>query len=160
MSIQLLLNLFIALLWTLLNDEWSGLNFLIGYLIGLGLLFIMRRFFASPFYLKKLFAMCKLVVILIRELILSSVFVIRQVLSPRMTFIPGVFSLETELEGEWEITVLALLLTLTPGSTVMEVSADGRILYIHAMDVPDAKLTVTKASRAFEKTIMEVTRDV
>ena len=160
MSIQLLLNIFIAFLWMLLNDEWSSLDFFIGYIIGLGLIFIMRRFFPTPYYLKKLWALVKFVVVVSRELILSSIFVIRLVVSPRLTFTPGIFSLETELEGDWEITVLSLLITLTPGSVVMEVSPDGKILYVHAIDIPDVKNTVIKSIHAFEKAIMGVTRNV
>ena len=41
----------------------------------------------------------------------------------------------------------------------MEVSPDGKILYVHAIDIPDAKRTVIKSINAFEKAIMEVTRD-
>jgi multicomponent Na+:H+ antiporter subunit E len=160
LSIQLVLNIFIAFLWMLLNDGWSSLDFLIGYIIGLGLIFIMRHFFPTPFYLRKLWAVVKFMVVVTRELILSSIFVIRLVVSPRLTFAPGIFSLETKLEGDWEITVLSLLITLTPGSVVMEVSPEGKILYVHAIDIPDAKRTVIKSIYAFEKAIMEVTRDV
>ncbi|MGI6685325.1 MAG: Na+/H+ antiporter subunit E [Bacillota bacterium] len=158
MSSQLLLNIFIAFLWMLLNDAWSSLTFLTGYLIGFILIFMMRRFFPTPFYLKKLWAMVKLILIFIRELILSSIYVLRQVISPRLTFRPGIFSLETKLESDWEITVLSLLITLTPGSVVMEVSPEGKFLYVHAMNIPDAK--VMNAMHAFEKAIMGVTRDV
>ncbi|MGI5891445.1 MAG: Na+/H+ antiporter subunit E [Bacillota bacterium] len=159
MSTQLLLNIFIAILWVLLNDAWSGLNFLVGYLLGLSIVFMMRRFFPTPFYLKKLLAMTKLLSVFIKELISSSIFVIRNVLKPCMTFTPGIFSLPTDLEGDWEITALSLLITLTPGSTVIEISPSG-YLYVHAMDIPQAEHTVIKAIKTFEKAIMEVTRDV
>ena len=76
-----------------------------------------------------------------------------------MDLAPGIFSLETHLDGDWEITALAMLITLTPGSVAMEVSPDGKILYVHAIDIPDAKRTVIKSINAFEKAIMEVTRD-
>ncbi|HHU85880.1 MAG: Na+/H+ antiporter subunit E [Pelotomaculaceae bacterium] len=159
MSIQLVLNISIAFLWMLLNDQWSSMNFLSGYIIGLALIFIMRRFFPTPFYLKKLLAMVKLLLVFLEELILSSIFVIQKVINPKMDFAPGIFSLETHMEGDWEITALAMLITLTPGSVAMEVSPDGKILYVHAIDIPDAKRTVIKSINAFEKAIMEVTRD-
>lgn len=158
MSNQLLLNIFIAFLWMLLNDAWSVLNFSIGYLVGLLLIFIMRRFFPTPFYLKKLWALVKLIMLFIKELLMSSIYVLKQVVSPQLTFTPGIFALETELSGDWEITALSLLITLTPGSVMMEVSPDGRVLYVHAMNIPDSQ--VKNAMHAFEKAIMEVTRDV
>lgn len=160
MSVQLLLNIFIACLWMLLNDSWSGLDFFIGYLVGLGLIFAMRRFLPSDFYVKRVGAIIKLLGLFFKELFLSSIFVIRQVLSPRMRFKPGIISLRTSLQGDWEITLLSLLITLTPGSVVMEIGEDGRCLYIHAMDIPEARHKLIKTIYAFEKAIMGVTRDV
>lgn len=159
MSLQLLVNIFIAFLWTLFTDKWSSLTFLVGYLIGLGVVFIMRRFFPTPFYLNKVLAIMKFVYVLIREMISSGIFIMRQVVSPRVTFIPGIFSVKTKLKGNVEITILSLLITLTPGSVVMEISEDD-VLYIHAMDISDAKSMILKSIRSFEKAIMEVTRDV
>lgn len=159
MSSQLLLNIFIALLWMLLHDKWSSLSFTIGYMVGLMLVFMMRRFFPTPFYLQKVWAMVKLIAIFIRELIYSSIFVIKLVISPQINFTPGIFSLETKLKSDWEITLVSLLITLTPGSAVVEVSPDGRFLYVHAMDISDTENLVLKTIHIFEKAIMEVTRD-
>lgn len=160
MPVQLLLNIFIAFLWMSLNNQWSGLHFIVGYLVGLFLIFIMRRFYDSPFYLKKFFAMLKLLWVITRELISSTVFVIKLVISPKMSFEPGIFALETQLRGNWEVTTLSLLITLTPGSVVMDIAPQGNLLYIHAMSIPEAERTVIKSIHAFEEAIMEVTRDV
>jgi multicomponent Na+:H+ antiporter subunit E len=144
----------------LLQDRWGILHFLTGYIVGMILVFIMRRFFKTPFYLQKLYAIGKLLLVFIKELILSSIFVIRYVVSPRMTFTPGIFSLKTKLKGDLEITVISLLITLTPGSVVIEVSPDGRFLYVHAMHMTETENSVLKTLHAFENAIMEVTRNV
>ncbi|MGE4273748.1 MAG: Na+/H+ antiporter subunit E [Desulfitobacterium sp.] len=160
MAIQLLLNGFTAFLWMLFRDTWSVADFFMGYLVGLALIFIMKRFFKAPFYLIKLWAMVKFLYVAIREIISSSIFVLKLVIKPRMEFKPGIFALHTQLEGDGEVTLLSLLITLTPGSVVLEVSPDGKILYIHAMDLANVKDTVLKSIHALEKAIMEVTRDV
>lgn len=92
------------------------------------------------------------------ELIVSSVLIIKQILRPKLNITPGIFSFETELEGDMEVTVLALLLTLTPGSVVLEIAEDNKVFYIHAMDIPESRDAVLKAKETFEKAIMEVTR--
>lgn len=160
MPIQLLINIFIAFLWMLLSDQWSILDFLIGFLIGIAIVFYMRRFFTSPFYLKKVLAIVKFVYVLIKEIISSSIFVIRLVINPKLSFTPGIFSLKTVLETDVEVTLVSMLITLTPGSCVMEISPDNKILYIHAMDLTDIQNTVIKSINEFEKAIMGVTRDV
>ncbi|MDQ0207812.1 Na+/H+ antiporter subunit E [Alkalicoccobacillus murimartini] len=158
MSVQLLLNILIALLWVFLQDSFEITNFITGFIVGLSLIYIMRRFFPTEFYLKKVVSIIHLLYLFIMELILSSVLMIKQILRPSLNITPGIFSFETELEGDLEITVLALLLTLTPGSVVLEITKDNNTFYIHAMDIPESRDAVMKAKSTFEKAIMEVTR--
>ena len=118
----------------------------------------MHRFFGQRFYLTRFFALVKLILIFNRELFHSTILVIRHILSPKIKIKPGVFKYETVLKGEWEVTALALLLTLTPGSVVMEVNPEGDTFYIHGMDVEESKDMLITSLGKFEKAIMEVTR--
>lgn len=160
MSVQLLLNLFIAFLWMLLMDEdqLSFTTFLAGFLVGLGIIFAMSRFFGTHFYMRRIYAAFKLLLIFIRELTQSSVVVISQILRPTLRIKPGIFKYKTILTSDVEVTMLSMLLTLTPGSVVMEVSLEGNELYIHAMDVEESRDGLIKQLKNFEKAIMEVTR--
>ena len=65
MPAQFLLNLFIAFLWTLLMDteELQLQTFVSGFFVGIGIVFLMHRFFGTQFYLKRLFSIIKLVFI-------------------------------------------------------------------------------------------------
>lgn len=160
MSAQLLLNLFIALLWMLLMDE-DKLNFttfFAGFLVGIGIIFFMHRFFGTHFYLRRMYATFKLLFIFIAELTKSSLVLLKQILSPTLKIKPGIFKYETVLKGDSEVTLLSLLLTLTPGSVVMEVSPEGNVLYIHAMDVEKSRDGLLMQLHNFERAIMEVTR--
>src|SRR5699024_2628669 len=119
-------NLFVALLWVFLKDENSFYfaTFGIGFLVGIFIVFLMRRFFGGQFYLIGVYAIIKLIILFISELLQSSVVVISHIFTPKINIEPGIFTYKTTLEGEWEVTALALLLTLTPGSVVMEVNPE------------------------------------
>lgn len=158
MPIQVLINLFIALLWMFLQDEWSILSFIGGYLVGLFIVFSMRRFFRESFYLKKVFSAFKLLLVFLSESVASSIYVIRQVIRPKVNVTPGIFKIETELSSDLEVTLLALLLTLTPGSVVMEVTPDKKTFYVHALNLPASIDAVEQSKVKFEKVIKEVTR--
>lgn len=160
MPTQFVFNLFIAVLWMLLKDENEAhfTTFFTGFLIGIVILYIMHSFFGTQFYLRKLLAIAKLLCIFIWELILSSLVVLRQICNPKLSITPGIFTYRTALQSEGEITALALLLTLTPGSVVMEISPNGKEFYIHAMDIEQSKSDVLRSIESFEKVIMEVTR--
>lgn len=158
MAFQLLINLTIAIVWMFLNSDWSPVSFVIGFVIGILLLFLLRRFLPTRFYLANVIAVIKLTLIFIRELILSNISVLKLVLAPNLNMKPGIFAYKTELKSEWEITLLSSLITLTPGTLVIDVSDDNQTLYIHAIDVPDAEETIQSIKDSFEKAIMEVTR--
>lgn len=160
MPVQLLINLLIAFLWMFLQDSWNFISFLGGYLVGLFILFSMRRFYKERYYLITLLAVIKLVIVFISELISSSVLVVRQIMKPKLDITPGIFKMNTELETDTEVALLSLLLTLTPGSVVMEITPDGKTLYIHALDIPESSDAVIKSTKVFEKAIKDVTRYV
>src|SRR5690625_2732897 len=115
MAVQLLINLFIAFLWMLLQDDWTMFTLFSCYVVGLVILFGLRRFFPTSFYLRTILASRKLLLILNWEFVFASILVSKQVLQRDMAITPGIFALETSLEQEWEVVLLALMLTLTPG---------------------------------------------
>lgn len=158
MAMQVLINLFIATLWVFLQDEWSFLSFFAGYLVGIFVLFLMRRFFAHNFYLITFLNIFRLFVVFIHELFTSSIEVVMQVIRPKLDITPGIFTLETDLEGELEISLLSFLLCLTPGSVVVEVSDDNKVFYVHGLDIPTSSDSLLKSKERFEKSIKKVTR--
>ena len=158
MSFQILLNVFLAFIWMFLKNEFDGSTFIIGYVLGLGIMFVFRHFFTDHFYLKRVSAVIRLLLIFARELVMSNVSVLKVVLKPKLDMRPGIFAFETVLTKDWEITILSNLITLTPGTLVVEVSGDNKILYVHAMDIADKEEAVDSIKNTFEKAIMEVSK--
>lgn len=160
MAAQFLLNIFIMILWVLLKDEEvvTLQTFITGFLIGSFIVWLMRRFFGRSFYLQRAISVIKLLLIFASEIFHSSVVVIKHILSPKLDLEPGIFAYKTILKTDWEVTTLSLLLTLTPGSVVMEVNETGDVIYVHAMDLTRYKEDLERSLKRFEKAIMEVTR--
>jgi multicomponent Na+:H+ antiporter subunit E len=158
MAFQILLNFFLAFLWMFLQVSFTSTSFIIGYILGLIITFAFRRFFNSRFYMYRVFALISLLLLFIKELILSNISVLKTILKPRLDIRPGIFALPTDLKSDWEITLLANLITLTPGTLVVDISFDNKILYIHTLDIDDVDEAVDDIKNSFEKAIMEVSR--
>ncbi|WP_010277047.1 Na+/H+ antiporter subunit E [Paenibacillus senegalensis] len=158
MAFQIVLNMLIAVVWMFLVNDWTVSGLTVGYLIGLSFIFVLRRFFPQKFYLHRVWAAIKLLFLFLRELIMSNVAVIGQILSPKLHMRPGIFALAIDLRSDWEITLLANLLNLTPGTLTLEISPNRRTLYVHAMDINNVDTVVHQIKWKFEKAIMEVTR--
>lgn len=158
MAFQILLNVFIAFTWMFLSNSFSPTTFLIGYIIGLVMLFMLRRFFTTRFYMGRVWAVIKLLLIFIKELIISNIAVLRVILKPKLNIRPAIFELPTDLKTDWEITLLSMLITLTPGTVVINVSEDMSKLYVHTLDMDDVDEAVSSIRNSFEKAIKEVSR--
>ncbi|KAB7706961.1 Na+/H+ antiporter subunit E [Bacillus aerolatus] len=158
MAFQILLNFFLAFLWMFLQVSFDGTTFFVGYLLGLIVLYGMRRFFKADFYMRRVLAVIYLTLLFFKELFMANIDVLKVILKPKLDIQPGIFALPIELKTDWEITLLANLITLTPGTLVIDVSDDQKILYVHAIDVPDVQDAIKGIKDSFEKAIMEVSR--
>jgi multicomponent Na+:H+ antiporter subunit E len=68
----------------------------------------------------------------------------------------AIIAIPLDAESDLEITVLANLITLTPGTLSLDVSQDRKILYIHAMHVRDVDKFRHDIKARFERRVMEV----
>lgn len=158
MTFQLILNLLIGVIWMFLSESYSFASFLVGFVIGAALLFLLNRFIPDSFYFKQVKSILYLIFLFIKELILANIEVLKWVYKPRLDFQPGIIALPIDVKKNWEITLLANLITLTPGTLSVDVSRDQRFIYIHAIDLPDVNKTIVGIKDSFEKAIREVTR--
>lgn len=158
MTFQLILNLLIGVIWMFLSESYSFASFIVGFVIGTALLYLLNRFIPGSYYFKHVRAILYLVFLFIRELLLANIEVLKWVYKPKLDFQPGILALPIDVKKNWEITLLANLITLTPGTLSVDVSRDQRYIYIHALDLPDVNETIVSIKESFEKAIREVTR--
>ncbi|WP_413376681.1 Na+/H+ antiporter subunit E [Alkalihalobacillus sp. 1P02AB] len=158
MAFQILLNLLIAFAWVNFQHSYTGVDFLVGYVIGIFILFFLRRFMKFDFYMRRVWAIIKLAVLFIVELIKANIDVVRVVLKPKLDNQPGIVAVPTKLTNDWEVSLLAALISLTPGTLSMDFSKDGKYIYVHALDIPNKEQMVRDIHDSFERAIMEVTR--
>jgi multicomponent Na+:H+ antiporter subunit E len=77
---------------------------------------------------------------------------------PRLDLQPGIFAFPLTVTSDFEITLLANLITLTPGTLSVDVSEDRRFLYVHAVDCSNIEATKRDIANGFERKIMEAFR--
>lgn len=158
MAFQILLNMVLAFLWMFIKVSYDPISFFKGYIFGLLVILVLRRYFHSRFYLFRLWSFIKLIFIFIKELILSNVAIVIIVLKPTLDMRPAIFAMDTELTKDWQITLLSSLITLTPGTLVIDVSEDNKTLFIHAMNIGEVEVEINSIKNSFEKAILEVSR--
>ena len=153
-----LLNLILALVWIAVTGQFEPRNFVFGFVLGFLILFFTRRIVGTPNYGNRMIKVIGLAIFFVRELIKANLRVAYDVLTPGFQLRPGVIAIPLDVQSDTEITILANLITLTPGTLSLDVSADRRVLYIHAMYVDDPEVVRRQIKRGFERRVIEVLR--
>ena len=148
-------NILLALVWAALTGSFTLANFALGLLLGWLALYLVREQLELRQGRNRAGRILSLAVLFIKELILSGWRVARLVTSPRMDLRPGIFAYPLKVSSDFEITLLANLITLTPGTLSVEVSGDRRTLFVHAIDCSDVDKTVQEIRDGFERKIEE-----
>jgi multicomponent Na+:H+ antiporter subunit E len=153
---MLLLNLLLALAWIALTGQFDPFNFVVGFLLA----YLMLRFLQRPGDPKTYYQRAALLIrfgfFYLWELFLSNLRVAVTVLSRRMQIKPAVVAVPLEAESDLSISLLANLITLTPGSLTLDISADRQVLYVHTMyaeDIDQVRLGI----KELERRVLEVT---
>ncbi len=138
-----LLNVLLAFAWAAVWGSISPDTLLAGFALGYAALYLARPLLGeSSRYHLRLWRTVEFTAFYLREVLVSSIRVTAHVVSPRFRMVPGIVAIPMEAETDEEITILANLVSLTPGTLSLDVSPDRRTLYVHAMDLgtggPDA----------------------
>ncbi|MBF9043137.1 sodium:proton antiporter [Rhodobacterales bacterium HKCCE4037] len=134
------MNIALAIAWAALTGEITLPSLIVGFALGSAALYLTRPLFpGSDRYFKRTFRWVRLVVTFLWELIVSSVQVVIDVLTPQHLARPGIVSVPLDVKGEMEVLFLTNYISLTPGTLCLDVTEDCNTLYIHAMfaDDPD-----------------------
>ena len=153
-----LLNVLLALAWVALTGGFSPTNFVIGLLLGYAALWVTQRRNGSRAYFSKVRNVLGFAVFFVWEVIKANLRVAYDVLSPRQRMTPGVVAIPLDAKTDAEITFLANLITLTPGTLSLDVSDDREVLYVHAMYVEDADQFRREIKDGLERRLLEVLR--
>lgn len=134
------INLLLAVAWAALAGAFTVVTLGIGFLVGFGALAAVRPLFAEQGYFLRLPRLLRLAGVFLGELVVSSLRVAAAVLAPVPRLRPGIVAVPLRVEGETGLLLLSSLVTLTPGTLSLDLSADARTLYVHALfvDDPDA----------------------
>lgn len=148
----------LALVWAGISGSFSGLNLLLGAIVGGVAVLVLRETFAGPKALRRIRRVVSLALLFFYELIVSAVRVALVVIRPDISNAvrPAIIAVPLTVKSDAEITLLANLITLTPGTLSVDVAADKSVLYVHALHMADKEAMIADIANGFEKKIREV----
>ncbi|CAN7215660.1 Na+/H+ antiporter subunit E [Rhizobium rhizogenes] len=151
-------NLLLAIVWAAITGSASFLNLVFGFVLSALALSIVRESYGGVLYLGRARRILALLLLFLRELAKSAWAVAVTVMSPKMDVKPGIFAFPLTVDRDFEIALLANLITLTPGTLSVDVSDDRKTLYVHALDCSDPEAVKRGIAEGFERRILEAFR--
>ena len=100
----------------------------------------------------------RLIGVFFRELLVSALKVTWLAAQPTIRLRPGIVAHPLTVTSDAQITLLANLITLTPGTLSVDVSDDRRTLYIHAIDLASREELISEIAAGFETLVLRALR--
>jgi multicomponent K+:H+ antiporter subunit E len=147
--------LFLAVGWMVLKEGYAVGDFLIGYVIGAVIVRILGDFWPGPVRVTNPLRLLRLLADFVHALVVANLTVAWTVIRPKLDIQPAFIVIPLDLEDDFRITMLASMITLTPGTLSVDVAADRSALYVHCLSAPDPDAVREEIKRVFEKGIME-----
>ncbi|MEM6616647.1 MAG: Na+/H+ antiporter subunit E [Pseudomonadota bacterium] len=154
----LLANVLLAVLWAAVSGSFSLLNVAFGFVLSSVALWLIREQYGTMGYLNRVGRALSLFGLFLWELLLSAIRVAFIVLKPNMNLRPAFFAYDLRVDRDVEITLLANMITLTPGTLSVDVSNDRKTLYIHCLTADDLDSVREGIANGFERKILETFR--
>ncbi|WP_224242823.1 Na+/H+ antiporter subunit E [Hyalangium gracile] len=150
-------NLALAGIWMAMT-ELSATQLIIGFALGYFVLWFSPGLAHRSNYFRRVGQGLRFTGFFLRELAIATARVAHDVLTPTPYMKPSVLGIPLDAETDAEIAMLAIVVTLTPGTLALDISSDRKTLYIHAMYVSDPEATRREIKQGFERRILELLR--
>ncbi len=154
----LLRSLGLAIVWAAATGRFTAVNLALGFALGFLALRLEWPVAGVGRGIRRGGRMIGLALFFARELVASGLRVAYHVVTPAHRMRPGVVAVPLAARTDGEITLLANLISLTPGSLSLDVSSDRSTLYVHVMWMVDPQTTRRSIKDGYERRLLEVLR--
>ncbi len=155
---RFLSNILLTLVWVALTGSIAFLNFLFGFVVSFAILWLITVDRRKAKYFKILPKLVAFIFFFLYELIKANLQVAYDVMTPNFFMTPGIVRVPLDAETDIEITLLANLISLTPGTLSLDVSDDRKVLYVHSMYISDKEEFIHGIKSGFERRLLEILR--
>lgn len=150
------LSLVLFASWLLAQNSISPGAIVMGALLGWVIPIFTARFWPDYPEVKSWFKLFRLMFVVLWDIVVASFQVALQVIGPPKKLKPHFINYPLALETDYAITLLASIISLTPGTVSSLVSNDKKTLIVHALHCPDEAAAIEDIRRRYEAPLKEI----
>ena len=142
--------------WLLLNNSVAAGTLVMAAILAVLLPLVTQRYWPEYPRIVRFVPLLRLIGIVLVDIIIANLRLIPLILGPKHRLHPRFLVVPLELRHPFPISLLASIITLTPGTVSANLSGDRRSLLVHGLRVPDEALAVADIKRRYERRLKEV----
>lgn len=158
MQKRFLMNVLLTVIWVALTGSFAYLNFIFGFMISFFVMWIISRDNDDRKYFTIAFKVVGFFFYFLYEFFKATIQVAFEVMTRKFQMKPGIIKMPLDAKTDLEITILSNLISLTPGTLVLDVSEDKKVMYIHGMYMEDKEKFIQEIKEGFEKPLLNIMR--
>lgn len=160
-------NILLALIWAIALGPPTPFNLVVGFVVGYLMLALAWRLGLhyrddddahETTYFRRVFQFLGFMCFFTKEMIAANIRMAYYAVSPLSRLKPGIVAVDVAGMSNMEITTLANLITLTPGTLSLDISEDRSQLIVHCMDASDPEKIKREIHDGFQRRLLELMR--
>jgi len=152
-----LLSLCLLAMWLLLNQSVSAGQILLGSILSVIGGWLLRAVQAPKQSIRNPLAIVGLFFIVLLDIVRSNIAVARIVLGPRnRQLTSGFMNIPLDIRNKYGLTVLACIITATPGTVWVNFNTANGLLLIHVLDLVDEQAWIDTVKGRYERLLLEI----
>jgi multicomponent Na+:H+ antiporter subunit E len=153
-----LMNLLLSFIWVALTGSMYYSNFLFGFLLGFFIMWVLNRNELDQRYFYRVPKTLGFVFFFLYEMIMANIAVAYDVITPKYFFKPGIIEYPMDAKTDLEINLLSTVISMTPGTLIIDISEDKKSLFIHVMYLKNKEHFIEQTKNGFERRLLEILR--
>lgn len=145
----------VAACWLMLGHSADLFDILVAIILGIGIPKIIEPFLVGTPHIKWRLAL-KLFFVVLWDIIISNIRVAKQVLGPIKNLHPQWFRVPLDSEHEHVNTLLAMIITTTPGTVSAGIDQERGDILVHALSTDNTDAEIVEIKRRYEQPLLEI----
>lgn len=152
-------NIVVAVIWVGLTSTVTAVNIVFGFVVGFVLISAFQSSENGSGYTRRTLAFIYFMLYFLKAFLVSNVTIAIAVLfRPRSSINPNIITFDVSGMTVGEIVFLSHCITLTPGTTTIDVSDDLKTIHVHAFDASDIPAVRKSIEKDLKQPILRFTR--
>lgn len=153
---HLALSVLLAAVWLLVRESLAPVDLIFAVVMGLVVPRLARGFLDTALRPRALFTAVRFAFIVLWDIVVSNMTVARIVLDPRSSPRPCWVTVPLATRHAGAITLLATIITTTPGTVSCVVDDVRWEILVHALDCDDPQAMAAQIKQRYERPLMEI----